>query len=94
MTECSLSHAGRRWSWAALVWGATIQALNFITLGLAFGFTAFLAPGGAVLTAVAWRRAPHDNVLWVAVTLNVLALLGLIGLLVGLLTGDVGIGLE
>jgi len=53
-----------------------------------------LAPVGVALSAFAWRRAPHDGVFWVGTTLNGLAALGFLAVLLGLLTGDVGIGLD
>jgi hypothetical protein len=84
------SRLGRRWSWAALAWALAMSSLTLPT----FGLGVVLAPVGAGLTAVAWRRAPHDGVFWVGATLNALALLGLLALLVGLVTGDVGIGLD
>jgi hypothetical protein len=80
----------RRWSFAALVWAVAMDALSLPTFGLAV----FLAPLGAALTAVAWRRAPHDGIFWVGATLNGLAVLGLLAILVGLLTGEVGVGLD
>jgi hypothetical protein len=67
-----------------------MNALSLPTFGLAV----FLAPIGAGLSVVAWRRGPHDRIFWVGATLNALALLGLVAILVGLLTGDVGIGFD
>ena len=59
-----------------------------------FGLTVFLAPLGAALSSIAYRRAPHDAVFWIGAILNGLALLGFIAILIGLVTGDVGIGFE
>ena len=59
-----------------------------------FGLIVFLAPLGMLLSAVAWRRAPHDGVFWIGLALNGLFLLGLVVVLAGVLTGDVGIGLD
>ena len=53
-----------------------------------------IAPPGMILSAVAWRRAPHDGVFWIGLALNGLFLLGLAVVLAGVLTGDVGIGLD
>jgi hypothetical protein len=82
--------AGRSWSWAALAWAALIDVLSIAT----FGMTVFLAPIGIALSAAAHRRAPHDGVFWIGLTLNALALLGLLATLIGMLTGEVGIGFE
>jgi hypothetical protein len=81
--------ASRRWSWAAVVWAVLFGALSIPT----FGLGVVLAPVGVALSAVAWRRAPHDGLFWVGATPNGLAALGLVVVLVGLATGDVGIGL-
>jgi hypothetical protein len=59
-----------------------------------FGLTVLLAPLGAALSTMAYRRAPHDAVFWIGTTLNGLALLGFIAILVGLVTGEVGIGFQ
>jgi hypothetical protein len=80
----------RRWSSAALVWALAMSTLSVLTFGLAV----FLAPIGVALSTVAWQRSAHDGVFWVGATLNALSLLGLIVIVVGLLTGDVGIGLD
>jgi hypothetical protein len=80
----------RRWSWAALAWAIAIELAGLPT----FGLTVFLAPVGAALSTIAYRRAPHDAVLWIGTTLNALAVLGFIAILIGLVTGDVGIGFE
>ena len=78
------------WSWLALAWAALLTALAIPSFGLAV----FLAPVGGLLSAIAWRRAPHDGVFWIGLTLNALGLFGLAVILLGLLTGDVGIGLD
>jgi hypothetical protein len=80
--------SGRTWSWLALGWALAFAVLSIPTFGLAV----LLAPVGLALSAAAWRRAPHDGVFWVGATLNSLGVFGLLGILVGLLTGDVGIG--
>jgi multisubunit Na+/H+ antiporter MnhE subunit len=82
--------ASRKWSWAALVWAVLFGAVSIPT----FGLGVVLAPVGVALSAMAWRRAPHNSVFWVGATLNGLAALGLLAVLIGLLTGDVGIGLD
>ena len=84
------SPASRKWSWAAAVWAVLFGALSIPS----FGVAVVLAPVGVALSAVAWRRAPHDGVFWVGATLNALAALGLVAVLIGLATGDVGIGLD
>jgi hypothetical protein len=84
------ARARRNWSWAALAWAIVIEVMSFPTAGMAV----FLAPVGMILSALAWRRTAHDGVFWIGFTLNALALLGLLGVLIGLLTGDVGIGFE
>lgn len=82
--------ASRKWSWAAAVWAVLFGAVSIPT----FGVGVVLAPVGVALSVVAWRRAPHDGVFWVGATLNALAALGLVAVLIGLATGDVGIGLD
>jgi len=82
--------ASRKWSWAALVWAVLFGAVSVPT----FGLGVVLAPVGVAISAMAWRRAPHDGVFWVGATVNGLAALGLLTVLFGLLTGDVGIGLD
>jgi hypothetical protein len=82
--------AGRHWSWAALIFGVAVWSLSIPT----FGMNVFLAPIGLALSAVAWRRAPHDALFWVGLVLNAILALSLFAILVGLLTGDVGIGFE
>jgi len=81
--------ASRRSSWAAVVWAVLFGVVSIPT----FGLGVVLAPVGVTLTVVAWRRAPHDGLFWVGATLNGLAGLGLVAVLVGLATGDVGVSL-
>jgi hypothetical protein len=52
------------------------------------------SPRGPALSTIAYRRAPHDVVFWIVTTLNALGLLGFVAILIGLVTGDVGIGFE
>jgi CHASE2 domain-containing sensor protein len=51
-------------------------------------------PLSALLSAVGWFRSPHDAVLWAGFGLNALLVVGLIALLLGLFTGDVGVGYD
>lgn len=81
---------GRYWSWAALIFAVAVWSLSIPT----FGMNVFLAPIGLVLSAVAWRRAPQDALFWVGLALNASLGLSLFAVLIGLLTGDVGIGFE
>jgi 4-amino-4-deoxy-L-arabinose transferase-like glycosyltransferase len=80
----------RSWSWAALGFAVGIWALSLPT----FGLVVFLAPVGLLLSAVAWRRGPHDALFWSGFALNAMSGLSLLGFLIGVLTGDVGIGRE
>lgn len=82
--------AGRSWSWAALIFALVTWSLSIPT----FGMNVFLAPIGLFLSAIAWRRAPHDALYWVGLALNTILGLSLVGMLIGLLTGDVGIGFD
>jgi hypothetical protein len=59
-----------------------------------FGLSVLLSPVSLLLTAIAWRRDRRDGVFWIGFTLNVILGLGLLGLVVGIFTGDVGVGLE
>lgn len=59
-----------------------------------FGLSVLLAPVGVALSTAAYPRSPHDAVFWIGSTLNALALFGLLAILIGLMTGDVGIGFE
>ena len=82
--------AARHWSWAALIFAVAAWSLSIPT----FGMNVFLAPIGLALSAVAWRRARHDALFWVGLVLNAILALSLFAVLVGLLTGDVGIGFD
>jgi len=82
--------AGRQSSWAALIFAVAVWSLSVPT----FGMDVFVAPIGLALCAVAWRRAPHDALFWVGLLLNAILGFSLFVILVGLLTGDVGIGFE
>jgi hypothetical protein len=73
-----------------LVWAVAIEVLSIPT----FGMTVFLAPIGLGFSTLAWRHAPHDAVFWIGSTLNALGFLALVGTLIGVLTGDVGIGFD
>jgi hypothetical protein len=75
--------AGRPWSWAALIAAILVWALGVPT----FGLSVLLAPVGALLIAVAWRRSPHDALLWIGLALNAVLVLALVGLVVSLMTG-------
>ena len=81
---------GRGWAWIAL----TAAGLLWVATAVTFGFALVLAPIAAALSVVAWRRSPHDGVFWVGATLNASQMLGFAFILVGILTGDVGIGFE
>jgi hypothetical protein len=73
------AHTSSRWSWVAL--GASL--LEWVAAIPTSGLSAFVAPVTLLLTFVAWRRAPHDAVLWVAVALNALLVLVFLTLLGG-----------
>ena len=53
-----------------------------------FGVVLVLAPLPAALSVVAWRRSQRDRVFWVGFASNATLLLGLVGLLVVLATGN------
>ena len=89
-TVAAALRRARSWSWAALILAVAVWSLSIPT----FGMNVFLAPIGLSLSAVAWRRAPHDALFWIGLTLNAILALSLVATLVGLLTGEVGIGLE
>jgi hypothetical protein len=78
----------RRWSWAALVAALVVWLAGLPTWGLSVVF----APLTLLLSMVAWRRSRHDVVFWIGLTLNLLLVLGLVGLVVSLLTGEASIG--
>jgi hypothetical protein len=73
---------GRPWSWAALIAAILLWALGAPT----FGFSVLLAPIGAVLVVIAWRRSPHDALFWIGFGLNAVLVLALVALVVGALT--------
>ena len=80
--EDAAPRPGRPWSWAAL-----IVAISLWTLGVpTFGLSVLLAPLGAVLVVVAWRRSPHDALFWIGFGLNAVMVLALVALVVGVLT--------
>jgi hypothetical protein len=80
----------RRSSWAALLFAVAVWSLSIPT----FGMSVLLAPIGLLLSAAAWRRASHDALFWVGLSLNAILVLSLVAMLIGLLTGDVAIGFE
>lgn len=59
-----------------------------------FGMSIFLAPIPLVLIAIAWVRAPHDDVFWAAFAVTGLLVLSIVFLVIGVFTGDVGVGLD
>jgi hypothetical protein len=73
-----------RWSWAALTVGAVLWAMTVAR----FGFGLALAPVAFSLSLVAWRRSRRDRVFWIGLASNATLLLGFVGLLVVLLTGN------
>ena len=82
--------SGRGWSWAALVAALMIWAAGIPT----FGLSVILSPLSFLLTGVAWYRSPHDAVFWIGFALNTLLAIGLLGIVVAVLTGEAGIGVE
>ena len=72
----------RPWSWAALIAAISLWALGVPT----FGLSVLLAPVGAVLVVVAWRRSPHDALFWIGFGLNAILVLALVAVVVGALT--------
>lgn len=81
---------GRAWSWAALVGALVLWAAAFPT----WGFSVALAPLTLLLSAVAWRRSPHDAIFRIGLGLNGLLVLGLLGEVVSVLIGESSIGWE
>jgi hypothetical protein len=81
---------GRAWSWAALVFGLVLWAATLPT----FGLSVFLCPISVALTGVAWYRDRRDLVFWIALAVNAQLALVLLGYAIGLLTGDVAIGVD
>jgi hypothetical protein len=88
--ESAVPDRGRGWSWAALAGALLLWAAAFPT----WGFSVALAPLTLLLSAVAWRRSPHDAVFRIGLGLNGLLVLGLLGEVVSLLTGESSIGWE
>jgi hypothetical protein len=84
------AESGRGWAWAALVCALVLWLGAIVT----FGMTVLLSPLSLALTAVAWRRAPHDAVFWLGGAFNALLALALLSFLIGVVTGDVGVGWE
>jgi hypothetical protein len=80
----------RRWSLTALVVGVLLWIATLPT----FGMSIFLAPIPLVLTGIAWMRAPHDDVFWAALAVTGSLVLSIVFLVIGVFTGDVGVGLE
>jgi hypothetical protein len=78
----------RRWAWAALAGAVVLYFAGVPSLG----FTVFLSPVTLLLSWAAWRRSPHDGLFWAGLVLNGLLALGLLVVLIGLVTGDTGIG--
>ena len=71
-----------RWSWAALTAGVLLWVMSLVTFALV------LAPIPAALSLVAWWRSPRDRVFWIGLASNVTLLLGFVGLLIVLWTGN------
>jgi hypothetical protein len=59
-----------------------------------WGLSVVLAPLTLLLSVGAWRRSHHDSVFWIGLALNGLLMLGLLGLVVSLLTGEASVGWE
>jgi hypothetical protein len=74
MSAATPPGAARPWSWAALIAAILVWALGVPT----FGVSVLLAPVGAVLVAVAWRRSPHDALFWVGFGLNAVLVVALV----------------
>ena len=72
----------RPWSWAALIAAISLWALGVAT----FGLSVLLAPVGAALVLIAWRRSPHDALFWIGFALNAILVLAFAALVVGALT--------
>ena len=69
-------------------WGLAVLLATLPTAG----FSLLLAPLPLLLSAVAWRRSPHDPVLWLGLALSGLMVLGLVGALAGVLIGESSVG--
>jgi hypothetical protein len=81
---------GRAWSWSALVVGVLIWIAALPT----FGFSLVLCPLSALLTGIARARSQHDLVFWIGLVINAQLALVLAAYGIGVLTGDVGVGLD
>jgi hypothetical protein len=75
-------NSSRPWSWAALIAAISLWALGVAT----FGLSVLLAPVGAVLVVIAWRRSPHDALFWIGFALNAILVLAFVALVVDALT--------
>jgi hypothetical protein len=84
LSENPVAAHDRRWSWAALTAGALLWALTLAT----FGAVLVLAPVPSALSPVAWGRSRRDRVFWTGLAANATLLLGFVGLLVVLWTGN------
>ena len=84
VSENAVTAGEDRWSWAALTAGGLLWVLTLAT----FGVVLVLAPIAFALSLVAWRRSRRDRVVWVGLASNATLLLGFVGLLIVLLTGN------
>ena len=84
ISEKAVAAREGRWSWAALSAGALLWVMTVAT----FGVVLVLAPIPFALSLVAWRRSRRDRVFWIGLASNATLLLGLLGLLVVLWTGN------
>jgi hypothetical protein len=84
MSEEAVGARDRRWSWAALTAGVLLWMLTVAT----FGVVLVLAPVASALSLVAWWQSRRDHVFWIGVALNATLLLGFVGLLIVLWTGN------
>ena len=84
MSEQALVARARRWSWAALTAGVVLWVMTVAT----FGVVLVLALLASALSLVAWWQSQRDRVFWIGVALNATLLLGFVGLLIVLSTGN------
>jgi hypothetical protein len=77
-----------RWSWAALAAALVVWIAGFPT----FGLSVALAPLTLGLSLVAWKRSPHDAVLWIGVALNALLAVAFVSAIVAVLIGEASVG--
>ena len=84
LSEKAVAAHERRWSWAALTAGALLWVMTVAT----FGVVLVLAPIPSALSLVAWWRSRRDRVFWIGLGSNATLLLGFVGLLIVLLTGN------